>query len=390
MAMSAPLTSESLSVAYNGLEEIKDGPPASWYFDPKHHELELARIWRTTWIYVARSSEVGERRAYLNFSLGDQRILLVRDDEGTLRGFHNTCRHRGAELCSERRGVMRTPTLVCPYHAWVYSLRGELLRTSSRSIPAGFSERDHGLYPVRVREWRGFIFVSLAEDPPTLEESFDFKMSRLERWPLEELVVAHVDAKTIDCNWKVFWENFSECLHCPGIHPTLCQLVPLFGRGYIRERDDPNWMTHADDPNPLYRGGLRAGAESWSTDGRSSGPVFPGLSPEDRKLGQVYLTSLPSAFIAAHVDYVRTVRLLPVAPERMELRVEYLFAPAALASEGFDVRKVVDFADQVLSEDARACEINQRGLHALAHRTGVLMPEEYMVYAFHQWIRARL
>lgn len=388
--MSAPLTSESMAVAYNGLREAKDGLPASWYFDPRHHELELARIWRQTWIYVTRSSEVGKPRAYLTLSLAGQRILLVRDDEGTLRGFHNTCRHRGAALCVEPSGTVRTPTLVCPYHAWVYNLEGELLRTSSRSIPAGFAEHDHGLYPVKVREWRGFVFVSFADDPPTLEETFDFKMGRVERWPLEELVVAHVDTKTIDCNWKVFWENFSECLHCPGIHPKLCQLVPLFGRGYIRERDDPDWQTHAHDRNPLYRGGLRDGAESWSTDGRLSAPAFSGLSEEDRKLGQVYLTSLPSVFIAAHMDYVRAVRLLPLAPERMELRVEYLFAPAALASGSFDLRKVVDFADLVMSEDARACEINQRGLRALTHRAGVLMPEEYMVYSFHQWIRARL
>jgi glycine betaine catabolism A len=388
--MSAPLTSESLSVPYNGLEEVKEGLPASWYFDPKHHELELSRVWRKSWIYVARSSEVGERRAYLNFSLAGQQILLVRDDEGTIRGFHNTCRHRGAELCAERRGVMRTSSIVCPYHAWVYSLKGDLLRTSSRSIPTGFAEADYSLYQVKVREWRGFIFVSLDNDPPTLEESFDFKMNRLERWPLEELVVAHVDTKTIECNWKLFWENFSECLHCPGIHPKLCQLVPLFGRGYIRERDDPNWKAHADDKTPLYRGGLRAGAESWSTDGQLSAPIFPTLSEQDRKLGQVYLTSLPSVFIAAHVDYVRTVRLWPLGPERMELRAEYLFAPTALASESFDLRKVVDFADLVMSEDARACEINQGGLHALPHRAGVLMPEEYMVHSFHQWVRARL
>lgn len=388
--MSAPLTSESISVMYNGLEELKEGLPAAWYFDPGQYELELARIWRQTWIYVARSSEVRERRSYLTFSLGGQQVLLVRDDEGALRGFHNTCRHRGAALCLEPRGVLKSPALLCPYHAWAYSLQGELLRTSSKSLPRGFSRADYPLYPVKVREWRGFIFVSFADQPPTLEEALDFKMGRLERWPLEDLVVAHVDTKTIECNWKVFWENFSECLHCPGIHPSLCQLVPLFGRGYIRERDDPNWQAHADDPNPLYRGGLRPGAQSWSVDGTVSAPIFPDLSAEDRKLGQVYLTSLPSVFIAAHVDYVRAVRLWPLGPERMELRVEYLFSPEALAAPGFSLRKVVEFADRVMGEDAYACEINQRGLRALPHRAGVVMPEEYMVHAFHRWVRVRL
>ena len=388
--MSAPLTSESLSVAYNGLGEVKEGLPAAWYFDPGHYERELAHIWRQTWIYLARSNEVSGRRAYMTFDLGGQKVLLVRDDAGVLRGFHNTCRHRGAALCLESRGMLKSAAVVCPYHSWVYDLQGGLLRTSSKTHPEGFVKADYSLYPVKVQEWRGFIFVSFAEAPPTLEEAVDFKMGRLERWPLEDLVVAHTDTKTIECNWKVFWENFSECLHCPGIHPSLCQLVPLFGRGYIRERDDPNWQAHADDPNPLYRGGLRAGAETWSTDGSLSAPAFPGLSEEDRKLGQVYLTSLPSVFIAAHVDYVRAVRLWPLGPEKMQLRVEYLFSPEALASPEFNLRKVVDFADRVMNEDGRACEINQRGLRALPHRAGVVMPEEYMVHAFHQWIRARL
>ncbi|HVW68903.1 MAG TPA: aromatic ring-hydroxylating dioxygenase subunit alpha [Steroidobacteraceae bacterium] len=388
--MSAPLTSESLSVLYNGLEELEGGLPAQWYYDPGQYERELAGIWRKTWIYVGRSSEVAERRAYMTFALAGQQILLVRGDDGVLRGFHNTCRHRGAALCLEPRGTLRSSSVVCPYHAWVYSLKGDLVRTSSKTVPPGFSEADYPLYAVKVQEWRGFVFISLADDPPTLEEALDFKTGRLARWPLEELVVAHTDTKVIQCNWKLFWENFSECLHCPGIHPSLCQLVPLFGRGYIRERDDPHWQEHAEDPNPLYRGGLRAGAQSWSTDGTAAAPIFPGLSAEDRKLGQVYLTSLPSVFIAAHVDYVRAVRLWPLGPERMELRVEYLFAPEALASPGFNLRKVVDFADRVMGEDAYACEINQRGQRALPHRAGVVMPEEYMVHAFHQWVRARL
>ena len=388
--MSAPLTSESPSVLYNGLQELKEGLPARWYYDAGQYALEIERIWRRNWIYLGRSSEVPERRSYMTFDLAGQKVLLVRDDAGVLRGFHNTCRHRGAALCLEPKGALRSSSIVCPYHAWVYGLDGQLARTSSKSIPRGFSLSDYPLYPVAVKEWRGFIFVSLSQEAPTLEEALDFKMSRLERWPLEELVVAHVDTKVIECNWKVFWENFSECLHCPGIHPKLCQLVPLFGRGYIRERDDPHWQDHAQDTNPLYRGGLRAGAESWSLDGTLSAPVFPSLSEQDRQLGQVYLTSLPSVFIAAHVDYVRAVRLWPLGPERMELRVEYLFSPAAMASPDFNMRKVVDFADLVMSEDARACEINQRGLRAGPHRAGVLMPEEYMVSAFHQWVRARL
>lgn len=388
--MSAPLTSESSIATYTGLTELKAGLPAAWYYDPKQYERELARIWYRNWIYVARSSEVSGPRAYLALTLGDQKLLLVRDEEGALQGFHNTCRHRGAALCTEPKGVLRSSSVVCPYHAWVYSLKGDLLRTSSKRIPTGFALEDFPLYRVHVAEWRGFIFIALSDDPPSLADTFGHTFGRLERWPLEDLAVAHVMTKTIQCNWKIFWENFSECLHCPGVHPRLSQLVPIFGRGIVRERDDPKWREHADDPSPFYKGGLRAGAVSWSLDGAATGTIFPGLSDEDRALGQVYMTGRPSCFFAAHVDYVRTVRIHPLGPERTELRIEYLFAPEALAAPNFNLRNVVEFTDLVMSEDAHICEVNQQGLRSLRHDAGVLMPEEYMVYSLHEWVRASL
>jgi Rieske 2Fe-2S family protein len=388
--VSVPQTSESLNEGFTGLKDLVPGLPAAWYFDQKQYELELARIWYRHWIYVARSSEVQAARAYMTFDLGDQKILLLRDDEGQLQAFHNTCRHRGSALCAPGQGTLRSSTLICPYHAWVYSLRGDLLRTSSKSIPSGFELRNLGLYKINVTEWRGFIFVALTDDPPPPSQILAQIFSPLERWPLEDLTVAHVMTKTIGCNWKIFWENFNECLHCPGVHPKLSQLVPIFGRALLRERDDPDWRVHAEDQNPKFKGGLRAGAMTWSRDGNLTGTVFPGLSEQDRKTGQMYATSLPSAFIAAHIDYVRAVRVRPLSPEQTELRIEYLFAPEAMADLRFDLSNVVDFADLVMSEDAEICEVNQRGLRALPHGGGVLMPEEYRVHSLHEWIRAQL
>jgi Rieske 2Fe-2S family protein len=95
-------------------------------------------------------------------------------------------------------------------------------------------------------------------------------------------------------------------------------------------------------------------------------------------------------FIVGHVDYVRVVRLLPLGPERSELRVEYLFARETLADPAFEMRKVVDFTNQVMTEDAEVCELNQRGLRARAHLRGVVMPEEYVVRQFHEWVGLEL
>ena len=383
-------TREPPANRYKGLTQHTAGLPASAYFDPRRFALELERIWYRHWIYVCRSSEVHLPRSYRAFELGDQRVLLVRDDAGVLRGFHNTCRHRGAALCRDDAGTLRSGALVCPYHAWVYDLQGKLLRTSSKSHGEGFDAAQLSLYGVHLRESRGFVFVALGNDPPPFDAAFDPPLARLDAWPLADLVAGHVMVKTLQCNWKIFWENFNECLHCPTVHPSLSKLVPIYGRGILDQGDDPNWALTTADPDPKFRGGLRAGASTWSLNGQLTGVPFPGLSDEDRRDGALYVTNLPSLFIVGHADYVRSVRLRPLTPETTQLRVEYLFSAESLAKPEFDMRNVVEFADTVLGEDAEVCELNQRGLHAAPHVAGVVMPEEYLVRQFHEWIGSEL
>jgi glycine betaine catabolism A len=377
-------------LGYNGLTEHTEGLPAEAYFDPRQYERELQRIWYRNWVYVGRSSDLARYRAFRTFELGDQKILLVRDDQGVLQGFHNTCRHRGAALCREAEGMLRAGTIICPYHAWVYNLQGELLRTSSKAHASGFDVADFPLYKICVKEWNGFIFVALTDSPPAFEKIFDLPLNRLDAWPLEDLVVGHVLLKTINSNWKIFWENYNECLHCPGVHPKLSSLVPIFGRGLLEERDDPEWSDHLADSDPKFKGGLRGGAATWSNDGKLTGREFAGLTEADRKLGHVYMTALPSMFIVGHVDYVRVVRLRPLGPEQTEMRVEYLFSEETLASPDFDMGNVVEFTNLVMTEDADVCELNQRGLHAGPHLRGVVMPEEYVIRQFHDWVAAEL
>jgi glycine betaine catabolism A len=384
------LTSSLSDGGYNGLTEHTEGLPAESYFDPRNYERELQRIWYRNWVYVGRSSEVKRKRSFATFELGDQRILLVRDDSDVLQAFHNTCRHRGAELCREPHGHLKSGQIVCPYHAWAYNMQGQLLRTTSKRHARGFEVGNFPLYKVQVREWNGFIFVALTDDPPPFEKLFDLPIDRLDAWPLKDLIVGHVLLKTIQCNWKIYWENYNECLHCPGVHPKLSQLVPIYGRGLLEERDDPYWTVHTSDDDPKFKGGLRSGAATWSLDGRATSSEFPNLSLQDRKAGHIYMTGLPSMFIVGHVDYVRVVRLRPLGPEQAELRVEYLFLPETLADPNFDLRNVVDFTDMVMTEDADICEVNQRGLHAAPHVRGVVMPEEYVLRQFHDWIRAEL
>lgn len=374
---------------YNGLRRTEPTLPARQYYERDAFEAELAAIWYRNWVHVCRAGDLDGPKSFRTVRIGTQEVLILRDEDGRLRAFHNTCRHRGSALCTEESGRMKGRLIVCPYHAWSYSLKGDLIRAPSKALPADFSREDYRLYPVAIEEWRGFVFVNLAEKPErTAAETFDAASVDLSNWPLEKLAVGHRYRKVMACNWKIFWENFNECLHCPGVHPELSQLVPIYGRGLMARHDDPDWARHADNDSPEYAGGLRGGAETWSRDGKVHGAVFPDVTDAERAAGQAYATHLPSMFVVGHVDYVRTVRLLPLGPEETELTAEWYF-PADAMPDAEAIDNIVSFGKLVLDQDAGICEVNQRGLRSIRHERGVLLPEEYDIRRFHDWVRGQ-
>ena len=375
---------------FDGLTQATASLPASSYIDPDWYQLELERIFYHHWIYLCHASTLEQARSFRRFKIGQQDIFLVRHDNGELHGFYNTCRHRGSILCQEQAGKFSGKLIRCPYHQWAYGLDGELIATTSHAEAADFDKSDYPLLPISVKQWRGGIFVSLAEDPPELDQSFERGADRTENWPLQNLVVGHRWSKLMQCNWKIFWENFNECLHCPNIHPELCDLVPIYGRRISYYRDTPNWQEHENSTDPRYAGGLKEGAHSWSFSGNASGETFADLTQEEIERGQSYFVSLPSVFIAAHVDYMRSVRILPLGPEQTEIEVEWLFPPATLERADFDLADITEFAILVMQQDARASELNQQGLHSLRFDRGVLMPEEHYVKGFQDWVREQI
>ena len=374
----------------NGLKRLERTLPSSWYFDPVQHARELERIWYRHWVYLCRAETVAEVQSYRTFTIGSQPLLVVRGEGGVLRAFYNTCRHRGATLCREPAGRLPARSITCPYHGWTYRLDGGLARIPSAGRPHYVDVQGTRLYEVPLKVWRGFVYVNLGDPERAFGGNFNGNLEQFAHWPLEELVVGHRLTKRLRCNWKVFWENYNECLHCPGVHPALTDLVPIYRRGIMEPRDDPAFADHAGSAEPLHQGGLRAGAATWSMDGRSLGHEFPALSPEERRVGYHYMTSLPSHYLVLHVDHVRSSRLLPLGPEETELSIEWLFPKETLADPAVDIARACDFSAQVMAEDGDVCELAQRGLHAAAHERGMLMPEEYDVYRFEQWVRDAL
>jgi Rieske 2Fe-2S family protein len=379
-----------LSEQYTGLRQIEPTLPSNYYYDPSHYALELRELWFRNWIYVCRSSALAESRAFRTFTIGNQNILLVREQTGGLRAFHNTCRHRGSVLCEQSEGRLKGNVITCPYHAWTYNLQGVLVGAPAANVTADFHTEQFSLYEVALREWNGFVFINLDAAPTPIDQVFRPSSRHLSNWPMEKLVVGHVMRTTLACNWKIFWENFSECYHCPGIHPELSSLVPIYGRRMMGQYDDPNWEANRDDPDPKFRGGLRSGASTWSMDGQSQGKHFPDLTAEEQSAGHRYVTALPSFFVVGHVDYVRAVSVRPLGPEATEITAEWLFSEDTLNDKDFDIDKTIELGRLVIEQDGRACELNQKGIQSIAHQQGVLMAQEYAVHRFQQWVRDSL
>ena len=214
-------------------------------------------------------------------------------------------------------------------------------------------------------------------------------MDRFDNWHPGDLALAHRETVPLACNWKVFWENFSECYHCPGVHPELCEIVPIYGEGLLDPSDRSDLQPTDGQPGrPPER--LADHAVTWSIGGRTDLPWFPDLNEREQQAGHSYGVVEPSGFLVGHVDYMRALYMLPRGPEQIELTVDWLVHPETLAREDFDAEAAASFGRLVVEQDGQACERHQRGLRCRRQEAGVLVPQEYGVLAFQRWVRERL
>ncbi len=372
-----------MSTTYVRLDEVSDTLPSIFYYDRDHHERELRQIWYRQWLLVGRSDELAAVGDYQVVEVGDQSVIITRDGNHRLQAFHNTCRHRGSVLCQQSRGSFRARRIVCPYHAWTYSLEGELTATPWRLEGGGFDAARYPLYKVAVGEWAGFTFINLDENAaPFDDRTLGDTPALLANWNLGETVTVHTMTLDLECNWKAFWDNFNECLHCPNVHPELCRIVPQFREGLATG----NVMRgDGDTSSPLIEG-----AVTWSVGGATTLPWFEGLTEREQRAGATFGVFPPSGYVVTHVDYARLVHMLPTGPERTRLEVSWLVPLKTVEHPGFSVEKLIELAEAVVREDGRASEINQKGLRSNRHKAGVLVPQEIFVRDFHDWVREQL
>ncbi|MDR3508537.1 MAG: Rieske 2Fe-2S domain-containing protein, partial [Caulobacteraceae bacterium] len=209
--------------------------PQALYNDPDVFEFDLEAIYKRSWLQVGFTVELPRPGSYMSITLGRWPVLLVRDRAGEIRGFHNSCRHRGAQICADGHGT--SARLVCPYHRWTYELSGELVHAGR--MPEDFDKSQHGLGPIHVAEIEGVLFVCLADEAPPID---DFRAQfgpLLAPHNLANAKVAHEATLIERGNWKLVMENGRECYHCPGSHPELSLSFPTGASGHFDYGEDP-------------------------------------------------------------------------------------------------------------------------------------------------------
>jgi len=365
------------------LGKIEPSIPARYYFDPRHYERELEVFWYRMWVMAGREEEVAEPRDYKLLRIGPQGIVLLRDLDGQLRAFHNTCRHRGSILCTEERGRIPGRRLVCPYHAWTYDLDGKLVATPRQLETPDFDRRSYSLFEVAIDTWGGFLFVNLAGQKATpLSEALGGIPERFKNYGFENLRVGKRIIVDVKANWKLLFENFCECFHCPVVHPELCEIVTAY-------RDGGAWGIRSDEAGNLLKE-LRPmydpRAATLTMDGTALIPPFRGLGEDERRTLYVAQTFRPNLFLNVHPDYVNTHQMLPTGPESVRMIYDWLFEPESMQLPSFNLDHYVALWDLTNRQDARNCEWQQEGLHCRELAHGNFVRQEMGCHEFNQWV----
>ncbi len=199
---------------------------AEAYTDEKWMEIERNAVFKRSWQWVCHAEKLRDPGSYITIEVAGAPICIVRDSEGALRAFYNVCKHRAHELL---QGEGRTNKILCPYHAWVYDLTGQLRRAPETENLSEFSTKDVCLDQVQVEEFCSFIFVNLDPDAAPLAQQSGGLGAEITQWApdLANLTFAHRLTYDIKSNWKNVVDNFLECYHCPTAHKDFCTLVDM-------------------------------------------------------------------------------------------------------------------------------------------------------------------
>jgi Rieske 2Fe-2S family protein len=293
------------------------------------------------------------------------------------------CRHRGARVCVEEQGVAGR-AFRCPYHAWTYDFDGRLVAAPNLTKMPDIDRTAFGLKAVATREWLGYVWVCLVDDPPSfVDDVVGAVVTRLgdvesiERYDIGNLALGRRIVYDVAANWKLIVENFMECYHCATIHPELVEVLPEFAGGYAAQYFVGHGAEFGD------------GIEGFTVDGSAGLDRIPSVAPEqDRRYYAI--TIRPQVFINLVPDHVILHRMFPMSAGRTVVECDWLYLPGVVES-GRDLDRSVELFHRVNVQDFEVCERCQPAMSSRVYKDGgVLVPSEHHIAEFHGWVMRRL
>lgn len=351
-------------------------PPAA-YADGRLHAREQALVFRRGWVGVGRRDRWADVGDYVTVDIGGVPVVVIRSEDG-LHAFSNTCRHRASQVVTGEGNCTR---MRCPFHSWTYALDGRLVGAPDMHRTPGFDKGEHGLFEFSVADRFGFVFVSIEESPPSIDDWFADFESLHAAWPVEDLVMTHRREFTVECNWKAFAEVFNEYYHLPYVHP-----------GSIDDMyNDPDEPEQVKGSFATQFGTTSGSAAILSDDDEHALPLIPGLEGREAQ-GVRYTWLYPNIVTALGVDCMWMYEVYPDGPDRCRVAQVVAFPPETTAHDDFE-SKVGEYYrrfDVAIDEDIPVLEQQQLGLKSAFAQQGRFSWLEPSVASFARWYAERM
>ncbi|MEN0115744.1 MAG: aromatic ring-hydroxylating dioxygenase subunit alpha [Agrobacterium cavarae] len=371
-----------------------------FYTDQDYFQLDMETIWYRDWLFVGHDCEVPKSGMYFTVQVGNYAVVIVRGKDGTIRAFHNSCRHRGSRVCTSQKG--QSARLVCPYHQWTYDLDGKLL--FARHMGEDFNKENFGLKPVACETVAGYIFICLAEQPmdfAPVRAEVEAYMKPHRVW---EAKVAHESTIIEKGNWKLVWENNRECYHCAANHPELCRTYPENPSvtGTDGGASDPEIGGHwarceaaglpsrfKIDPKGQFRVArmpLIGEAESYTMSGKPA--VRRPLSDDVTisHIGALLLFHYPTTWNHFLGDHMISFRVLPLGPQETMVTTKWLVHKDAVEGVDYNLEDLTHVWNETNDQDRQIVEENAFGIRSPAYEPGPYsMEDEGGVMQFVNW-----
>jgi len=370
-----------------------------FYKNPEIYERDIDRIFMKVWLYAGHQSEIPNPGDFFLYELAGESVIISHGVDGEIRAMMNVCRHRGSQVCWDKKGNSRRFT--CPYHGWTYSTEGELV--AAAYMQDDFDKSSHGLKQIHIKVYSGMIYINFSDNPSSFAVIEKDLTPFLQPYLLDKAKVAHRQSYPMKSNWKLAVENYKECYHCAPAHleyarahslalpqekwqAELDAMIAKMPSCGLNNGEMNNSYTHDEEFGadrsyehyPLLRGHVTG-----SKDGKPLAPLLGDISDfdggaHDFKIG-------PMLFGLAYCDHVMLYSFKPISRDYADCDITWLVRGDAVEGKDYNKEELIWLWDVTTAADKSIIEHNQAGVSSRMFQPGPFSTFEGSTQRWVEW-----